>query len=135
MASQVRSGVINHLFWKNKKVLVTGHTGFKGSWLSLWLSELGADVTGLALPPITTPSLFTQLDLEDLIDHRIGDIRDLSVLFDLINELEPDVVFHLAAQPLVRLSYKEPLATWDVNVMGSIHLLEALRSTNIVVSQ
>ena len=91
------------------------------------MSELGAHVTGLIASQYNT-NLFTQLELEDLIDHRIGDIRNLSLLFDLINEIKPDVVFHLAAQPLVRLSYKEPLATWDVNVMGTLHLLEALRS-------
>jgi CDP-glucose 4,6-dehydratase len=108
-------------------VLLTGHTGFKGSWLALWLLELGAQVTGLALPPDTEPNLFAQLGLERRLDHRVGDIRDADRVASLVNEVRPQVVLHLAAQPLVRRSYAEPTATWATNVMGSIHLLEALR--------
>jgi CDP-glucose 4,6-dehydratase len=108
-------------------VLLTGHTGFKGSWLALWLLELGAQVTGLALPPETEPNLFVQLGLERRLDHRVGDIRDADQVASLVNEVKPQVVLHLAAQPLVRRSYVEPTATWAANVMGTIHLLEALR--------
>jgi len=115
-------------FWQGKRVLLTGHTGFKGSWLSLWLLELGAVVTGFSLPPEMDPSLFSQLALESRLDHRLGDIRDAEVVAELVQEVQPDVVLHLAAQPLVRRSYAEPTATWATNVMGTIHLLEALRS-------
>lgn len=114
-------------FWGGRRVLLTGHTGFKGSWLALWLLELGAQVTGLALPPETDPSLFTQLQLEQRLDHRLGDIRDAEVLAELVAQTRPEIVLHLAAQPLVRRSYAQPTATWAANVMGTIHLLEALR--------
>jgi CDP-glucose 4,6-dehydratase len=114
-------------FWEGRRVLLTGHTGFKGSWLALLLLELGAQVTGLALQPDTEPNLFAQLGLDRRLDHRIGDIRDADLLLSLVNELRPQVVLHLAAQPLVRRSYVEPTATWATNVMGTIHLLEALR--------
>jgi CDP-glucose 4,6-dehydratase len=119
--------LISSSFWRNKRVLVTGHTGFKGSWLSLWLSELDAAVTGLSLPPESGSSLFEQLELDQRLDHRIGDIRDPDMLLALVAETQPEVVLHLAAQPLVRRSYLEPLATWATNVMGTIHLMEALR--------
>ena len=114
-------------FWSGRRVLLTGHTGFKGSWLALWLLELGAKVTGLALPPDTEPSLFSQLELQSRLDHHIGDIRDAAALTELVALTRPQVVLHLAAQPLVRRSYDEPVATWQANVMGTIHLLEALR--------
>lgn len=114
-------------FWQGRKVLLTGHTGFKGSWLALWLNELGAQVTGLALAPERGLNLFEQLQLERLLDHRLGDIRDPDLLKAIVAETQPDVVLHLAAQPLVRLSYQEPMATWATNVMGTINLLEALR--------
>jgi CDP-glucose 4,6-dehydratase len=114
-------------FWSGRRVLLTGHTGFKGSWLALWLLELGAKVTGVALAPETNPSLFDQLELERRLDHRLGDIRDAALLNELVAETRPELVLHLAAQPLVRRSYAEPTATWDTNVMGTIHLLEALR--------
>ena len=114
-------------FWQGRKVLLTGHTGFKGGWLALWLNELGAQVTGLALAPEGGLNLFDQLQLEQLLDHHLGDIRDPDLLKTIVAETQPDVVLHLAAQPLVRLSYQEPVATWATNVMGTIHLLEALR--------
>jgi CDP-glucose 4,6-dehydratase len=114
-------------FWGGRRVLLTGHTGFKGSWLALWLLELGAQVTGLALQPDTEPNLFAQLGLEQRLNHRLGDIRDAAQVASLVNEVRPQVVLHLAAQPLVRRSYAEPTATWATNVMGTIHLLEALR--------
>lgn len=114
-------------FWLNRRVLVTGHTGFKGSWLAFWLLEMGAEVTGLALPPETGINLFDSLKLGDKIKHRIGDIRDQNVLRDIISECEPEVVLHLAAQPLVRRSYQEPLSTWQTNVLGTLNVLEELR--------
>ena len=114
-------------FWKNKNVLVTGHTGFKGSWLSLWLSQMGANVYGYSLPADTSPSLFKQLKLNDKIYHTIGDICDFEKLTKYINEIKIDFVFHLAAQSLVLRSYKDTLKTWQTNVMGTAHILEALR--------
>ena len=114
--------------YKNKRVLVTGHTGFKGSWLCEWLLSLGAEVHGLALPPPTKPSLFNQLKLAERIkSHTIGDIRDLDTVKAVMRRVKPDFVFHLAAQPLVRLSYEKPVETFDTNVMGTIHVLEATR--------
>jgi len=113
--------------FRGRRVLVTGHTGFKGAWLCEWLLALGARVAGIALPPNTEPSLFRQLGLEGRLEHHIQDIRDAGALVPLIRGLEPDFVFHLAAQPLVRLSYEQPVETWETNVLGTIHVLEALR--------
>lgn len=113
--------------YRGKRVLVTGHTGFKGSWLCEWLLTLGADVHGLALVPDTEPSLFVQLALGERVHHRIGDIRNLQTLEKTLASSAPDIVFHLAAQPLVRRSYQEPLATFETNVMGTANLLEAIR--------
>lgn len=112
-----------------KTVLVTGHTGFKGSWLSLWLLELGAKVAGLALPPNTRPSLYEQSGLARLMDSRLGDIRDLDLVEKTLHETRPDFIFHLAAQPLVRYSYAQPIETFAVNALGTAHVLEALRKT------
>ena len=112
----------------NKKVWLSGHTGFKGSWLATWLLGLGARVHGFALDPPTTPSLFEQLGLASEVEHEIGDIRDRSAVKESILSAAPDYVFHLAAQPLVRLSYQEPVTTYETNVMGTVHVLEALRS-------
>lgn len=120
-------------FWKGRRVLLTGHTGFKGSWLALWLVEMGAEVTGLALEPESVPSLgsplFSQLDLSERLSsrHRIGDIRHHEVVREAVTSSQPEVVFHLAAQALVRRSYKDPLGTWSTNVQGSLHVLDALR--------
>lgn len=114
-------------FWHGKRVLVTGHTGFKGAWLTLWLVKLGARVTGIALDPDTTPSLFVQLGLVADVDHQIIDIRDRAGVEAVIARTAPDVVFHLAAQALVRRGYREPVETWSANVMGTIHVLDALR--------
>lgn len=113
--------------FSGKRVLVTGHTGFKGSWLCEWLLQLGADVTGLALPPPTTPALFDQLGLAKRMRHVVGDIRDLAAVQKVVADVCPDFVFHLAAQPLVRLSYEQPVETYATNVMGTAHVLEALR--------
>lgn len=113
--------------YAGRRVLVTGHTGFKGSWLSLWLHELNASVTGLALPPDTHPSLFTAACVDGLIDSLTGDINDLSTVTDAVTHARPEVIFHLAAQPLVRRGYREPLTTFATNVMGTLHVLEAAR--------
>lgn len=114
--------------YRGSKVLVTGHTGFKGAWLCEWLLSLGAEVHGLALEPPTRPSLFKQLKLAKRIaSHTIGDIRDFAAVYSVVRRIKPDFVFHLAAQPLVRLSYSRPVETFDINVMGTVHVLEAVR--------
>lgn len=116
-------------FWRHRRVLLTGHTGFKGSWLSLWLSQLGSEVHGIALDPDTCPSLFNQLGLAGKIAaHHLLDIRDSQALDRVVNDCQPEVVFHLAAQPLVRRSYRDPLETWATNLQGSLHLLQALKA-------
>jgi len=114
--------------YAGKRVLVTGHTGFKGSWLCEWLLALGAEVTGFALPPPTVPSLFDQLGLASRLRHVIGDVRDLAAVRQVVEQTKPDFVFHLAAQPLVRLSYEQPVETYATNVMGTVNVLEALRA-------
>jgi CDP-glucose 4,6-dehydratase len=114
-----------------KRVLVTGHTGFKGSWLCEWLLALGADVTGLALPPPTQPALFDQLGLAARVHDRRGDIRDLATVRAAVAAARPDFVFHLAAQPLVRLSYSQPVETYATNILGTVHVLEAVRLAGI----
>ena len=113
--------------YKGKKVLVTGHTGFKGSWLTTWLLGLGADVCGISKDVPTTPSMFEELKLGDKIEHHIADVRDLERIRDIIKSYQPDFLFHLAAQPIVSESYKDPLETISTNVMGTAHILEALR--------
>ena len=113
-------------FWRGRRVFVTGHTGFKGSWLSLWLSHLGAQVHGYALDPITSPSLYQALDLQLAGDTR-ADLSDLKALRQAVQRADPEIVLHLAAQPLVRESYKDPLGTFATNVLGTAHLLESLR--------
>jgi len=110
-----------------RTVLVTGHTGFKGAWLCEWLLLLGARVVGFSLPPPTEPALFDQLGLETRLTHQIGDIRDAAALAESVRQAAPDFIFHLAAQPLVRLSYREPVETYATNVLGTVHLLEAVR--------
>ena len=115
-------------FWRGKRVFLTGHTGFKGSWLSLWLQSLGAKLHGLALAPPTTPNLFTEAKVaKGLASSTIGDIRDLAMVQQAIQACQPDIVIHMAAQPLVRLSYAEPVETYATNVMGTVHVLEAAR--------
>jgi CDP-glucose 4,6-dehydratase len=110
-----------------KRVLLTGHTGFKGSWLAEWLLSLGAEVTGLALEPNTQPALFDELKLAGRIEHHIGDIRDPGLVSRLVEKTQPHFVFHLAAQPLVRLSYAQSVDTFATNVMGTVHVMEAVR--------
>ncbi len=121
--------MINADFWKDKRVLVTGHTGFKGSWLSIWLLEMGAEVIGYALDPYSDRDIFIQSELSSkLIDIR-SDIRDKVKLQNVFLKYKPEVVFHLAAQPLVRLSYDIPVETYEINVMGSINVMECIRNT------
>lgn len=116
--------------YRGRRVLLSGHTGFKGSWLALWLQELGAAVTGVALAPATDPNHWNLLQLDT--DDRRLDIRDAAALASVMTEFQPEIVFHLAAQPLVRRSYREPLETWSTNVMGTANLLEACRQTSSV---
>lgn len=124
---------VNRNFWKGKRVFLTGHTGFKGGWLTLWLLDMGAEVYGYALNPPTEPNFFTVCNLQaQLAGSTIADIRDGTVLMQSMQAARPDIVFHLAAQPLVRYSYTAPLETYAVNVMGSVNLLEAVRQTSSV---
>jgi CDP-glucose 4,6-dehydratase len=118
--------------WAGKNVLVTGHTGFKGAWLSLWLAQMGAHVHGLALPPDTQPSLFAEAVTTEDVTHHVADLRDPEAVERCVADATPDIVFHLAAQPLVRRSYTEPVETFATNVMGTIHLLQALRAAPTV---
>jgi CDP-glucose 4,6-dehydratase len=120
---------MNPEFWKGKKVFLAGHTGFKGSWLSLWLQQLGAELTGYALQPPTDPSLFAIARVEEGMRSTIGDIRDFVKLQQAMLRAKPDIVIHMAAQPLVRLSYESPVETYATNVMGTVHLLESVRHT------
>lgn len=117
----------NASFWRGKRVLLTGHTGFKGGWLALWLQRLGAEVSGVALAPNTSPSLFESARVADGMRSHLCDIRDAPAVSRLVQAAQPDIVLHLAAQPLVRASYRDPLATFSTNVMGSANLLESLR--------
>ena len=116
-------------FWRGKRVFLTGHTGFKGSWLSLWLQSLGAQVAGYALPAPTNPSLFDIARVADGMDSVIADIRDLATLQQAMQSAQPEIVIHMAAQPLVRESYRNPVDTYATNVMGTVNLLEAVRHT------
>jgi len=126
--------MIDSNFWQGKRVFLTGHTGFKGSWLSLWLHSMGAVVRGYALSPSTSHSLFIEANVKDVVDSQIGDIRDLKRLSESMLEFNPDVLIHMAAQPLVRLSYQEPIETYDVNVMGTAKVLEAARGCSSLKS-
>ena len=121
--------MIDQKFWKDKRVFLTGHTGFKGSWLSLWLQQLGADVTGYSLEPPTNPSLFDVANVARGMKTSIGDIRDCLMLSNAMSNAVPEIVIHMAAQPLVRQSYKDPAETYSTNVMGTVHLLDAVRSS------
>jgi CDP-glucose 4,6-dehydratase len=116
-------------FWRGRSVFVTGHTGFKGGWLVTWLAEMGADVCGYALSPVTKRSYFVLCDLKRKVKSVIGDVRDVSALTRSMQSAQPDMVIHLAAQPLVRHSYHDPLATFETNVMGTANLLDAMRRT------
>ncbi len=119
-------------FWLGKRVLITGHTGFKGSWLSVWLQSLGAELAGYALVPPTNPSLFEAADVGKYMNSTIGDVRDLDSLKTLFRDFRPEIVLHMAAQPLVRQSYLDPHETYSINVMGTVNLFEAVRSVDSV---
>lgn len=122
----------NPVFWQGKRVLLTGHTGFKGSWLSLWLQSMGANIRGMALEPPTEPALFNVAFVGEGMDHQIADIRDHATIQRLVHEFRPEIVIHMAAQPLVRLSYQQPIETYATNVMGTVHVLEAARHVGSV---
>jgi CDP-glucose 4,6-dehydratase len=130
---EVEGLVVHPEFWRRKRVLLTGHTGFKGSWLSRWLAELGADVVGLSDGVPTTPSLYEDADIDRDLDSRAADIRDLQSVRSVMESCRPDVTFHLAAQSLVRRSYREPLLTYSTNVLGTANVLEACRGSVPVV--
>jgi CDP-glucose 4,6-dehydratase len=124
----VESLVIDPDFWRNRRVFLTGHTGFKGAWMTLLLRSLGAQVSGFALPPENEKDLFNVAGVQSDVEHQIGDVRDLPLLRDSLRTAKPEIVIHMAAQSLVRLSYDEPVETYATNVMGTVHLLEAARS-------
>lgn len=124
--------VIDPAFWRNKRVLLTGHTGFKGGWLALWLQQMQAQVFGLALPPATQPNLFEVANVAVDMCSTIGDIADHAIVEDTFRQIQPEIVIHMAAQSLVRYSYLHPLQTYQSNVMGTLHILEALRHTESV---
>ncbi|MBP2636940.1 MAG: CDP-glucose 4,6-dehydratase [Firmicutes bacterium] len=129
--------MIDKSFWQGKRVFVTGHTGFKGAWLSLWLNSLDANVTGYALEPPTNPNLFELCSISESITSIIGDIRDGEKLTNIMQQAAPDIVIHMAAQPLVRDSYRDPVSTYAINVMGTVNLLDAVRhckSVKVVVN-
>lgn len=126
-------GGVSAEFWSGKRVLLTGHTGFKGAWLSQMLVDFGARVTGFALPPDTSPNLFEALGLADRMDHRIGDIRDRTAFDRAIRGAEPEIVLHLAAQPIVSEGYVDPVGTFATNAMGTAHLLESLRLSGATI--
>ena len=121
-------------FWRGRRVLVTGHTGFKGSWLALWLRALGAEVSGFASPPPTSPSLFALARLDDIVPAVIGDLRDLRAVEDAVRKSRPEVVLHLAAQALVNRSVADPVDTFATNIVGTVHLLEAVRTAGFDVA-
>jgi len=124
---EISKGKVNPSFWKDKKVYLTGHTGFKGSWLSLWLQNMGALVKGYSLDVNTNPALFSELNLAEGLETEIGDIRNLEQLTKSMVSFSPDILIHMAAQPLVRLSYQEPVDTYTTNVIGTVNVLEAAR--------
>ena len=126
--------MLNLAFYQDKKVLLTGHTGFKGTWLCALLAQAGAQVTGYALEPPTNPSIFNLTNMGERIQSIIGDIRDLSLLKKVFEEVQPEIVIHMAAQPIVRESYKDPVYTYETNVMGTVHVLECVRTCESVKS-
>ena len=118
----------NPAFWAGKRVLLTGHTGFKGSWAAVWLAQMGAQVTGLSLAPDQSPALFEQAGVADLVDTHFVDLRDLGAVEALVSARQFDLVLHMAAQPIVRTSIEDPVGTFASNIMGTAHLLQALRA-------
>jgi CDP-glucose 4,6-dehydratase len=129
----VKTAQVDHKFWDGKRVFLTGHTGFKGGWLSLWLASMGAKVTGFALSPNTEPNFFETLSLDEFIEKSIiNDIRNFNSLSSAVEGAQPEIVFHMAAQPLVRYSYVNPVETYATNVMGTVNLLESIRAIGSV---
>jgi CDP-glucose 4,6-dehydratase len=124
---EINKGKVNPSFWNGKKVYLTGHTGFKGSWLSLWLQSMGAIVKGYSLDVNTKPALFSEAKVAEGMESEIGDIRNLERLTESMVSFSPDILIHMAAQPLVRLSYQEPVDTYTTNVIGTVNVLEAAR--------
>lgn len=133
-SSALEKMVMNVNFWQGKKVLVTGHTGFKGSWLCLWLQKLGAEITGFSLNIPSQPSLYEQAQVAENMTCIMGDIRNISHLKAIFTQAQPEIVFHLAAQSLVRESYQDPIETYSTNVMGTLNVLEAIKETSSVKS-
>src|SRR5687768_7313705 len=134
---QIKMNLPKLEFWKNKTVLVTGHTGFKGSWLVLWLQSLGANVVGYALEPNIFPNMFQACTIKETMASIIADIRDIETLRKTFKKYSPDIVFHLAAQPLVLASYDDPVDTYSTNVMGTLNIFEAAREcdkTQVIVN-
>ncbi len=129
MVNNNHLSIIDATFWQGKRVLITGHTGFKGGWLALWLSVLGARVSGYALPPPTVPSFYESVQLHKTVNTIFADIRNIEELSRVFLSVQPDIVFHLAAQPLVRASYQNPLETFSINTQGTANVLEAIRCT------
>ena len=125
---------IDRDFYKNRKVLITGHTGFKGTWMCQVLLELGAEVTGYALQPPTDPSLYSLIGMAERMQSIEGDVRDLEHLMQVFDQTQPEIVIHMAAQPIVRESYRNPAYTYETNVMGTVHLLECVRNSSTVRS-
>jgi CDP-glucose 4,6-dehydratase len=123
-------GTVSPEFWRKRRVYLTGHTGFKGSWLSIWLVKMGATVKGYSLAPVTSPSLYSVANVEDVVDSEIGDIRNFEKLSKSIKAFNPDIIIHMAAQTLVRYSYQNPLETYETNVMGTANVLEAARQVS-----
>jgi len=119
-------------FWAGKKVLITGHSGFKGSWLSIWLNKLGADITGISLEPITEPNLFSEAKVETICRSEFLDICNLDKVRRKINDIKPELVIHMAAQPLVKRSYKSPRETFEINVMGTVNILESIKRSETI---
>lgn len=126
--------VIDSNFWNGKRVFLTGHTGFKGSWLSIWLLEMGAEVIGYSVDIPTQPSLFDVAGLKNKVKHILGDVRDYDMLLQSIQDTEPEILVHMAAQPLVRLSYESPKETYETNIMGTVNILETVRNVPRVKS-
>ena len=124
-------GMVKQEFWKGKNVLITGHTGFKGSWLCMLLKSLGANISGFALNPPTNPNLYNLCKINTFVNTTIGDIRDLNSVKEKIERVQPDIIIHMAAQPLVRLSYHDPVTTFQTNVMGTVNLFEAVRISSV----
>jgi len=127
LENMVKTMTLNVDFWKDRKVFVTGHTGFKGSWICLWLESMGADIAGFSLNPLDSPNLFSEAKVGENIKNTFGDVRDQGALVEALSAFNPEIVIHMAAQPLVRRSYENPIETYSTNVMGTANLLDAIR--------